>query len=34
MRRGRIVAEYDSEEATMERVMAAAFATETVGSAA
>jgi ABC-type sugar transport system ATPase subunit len=34
MRRGRIVAEYDSEEATMERVMASAFATETAGSAA
>jgi ABC-type sugar transport system ATPase subunit len=29
MRRGRIVAQYDSEEATMERVMAAAFATDT-----
>jgi len=28
MRRGRIVAEYDSEQATMDRVMAAAFATE------
>ncbi|TML88487.1 MAG: sugar ABC transporter ATP-binding protein [Actinobacteria bacterium] len=30
MRRGRIVAEYDSEQATMDRVMAAAFATEAV----
>src|SRR5439155_16618512 len=30
MRRGRIVAEYDSEQAAMDRVMAAWFATEAV----
>jgi rhamnose transport system ATP-binding protein len=30
MRRGRIVTEYDSEQATMDRVMASAFAAEVV----
>ncbi|MHB8470142.1 MAG: sugar ABC transporter ATP-binding protein [Gaiellaceae bacterium] len=33
MRQGRIVAEYDTADATMERVMAAAFATETAEAA-
>ena len=33
MRRGRVVAEYDHAEATMERVMSAAFATERAGVA-
>ncbi len=34
MRRGRIVAEYRTEEATMEQVMTAAFATDSAGAAA
>ena len=33
MRRGRVVAEYDQTEATMDRVMAAAFATDRGGAA-